>query len=352
MKKPLFVLGTRPEAIKLIPIIENMRSNGIPCAILNTRQHTDILDLVLQRNNIAPDFQLNIRDKYKDLGIVKADMLCEICNTVSHENISAVIVQGDTLSALVGAEYGFLNSIPVCHVEAGMRTYNTNNPYPEEAFRKMISAMSAVHFCPSASERKNLLDEHVTESDIFVTGNTFIDYRLRNAKPCGKPENKILITLHRRENIPYLKNILTQIARMALDTPQYCWTFPVHPNPALVKPITEILGGVLNITLCAPLGEDEFYDELLRSELIITDSGGVHEECLINCKKVLIVRACCERFTNFDFVEMVNPDGNELADKFYKLLHKRTSAVKSVDCYGNGDAANKIVQILNKRGLI
>lgn len=352
MKYPLFVLGTRPEAIKLIPVIKKLRAANIQCKILNTHQHFEILDSTLCRHGIIADYRLDVLNQYRNLGNAKADMLRAIGNVVSPENLSTVIVQGDTLSALVGAEYGFLNEIPVCHVEAGMRTYNAKNPYPEEVFRRMISAMSAVHFCPSEKERRNLLDEHIDNANVFVTGNTFIDYRLSNAKPNSKPSNKILITLHRRENIPYLKNILNQIAQMAYDMPQYCWKFPIHPNPKLIKPITDTLSDIPNVTLCAPMNEDEFYDELLKSELVITDSGGVHEECLINAKKVLIIRECCERVIDFDFVETVHPTSDNIAERFYALLNRSIDVTQNVDCYGIGNAADKIVQILTDRGLI
>jgi len=348
MNKILVVFGTRPEAIKLIPVMRELKRNNITYDLLNTNQHDAILDDLLSTEGIKPNYRLCICGQYKDLIDTKAAMLNQM-NTVLGKNIySAVIVQGDTLSALTGAEYGFMRQIPVYHVEAGMRTYDLSNPYPEESFRRMISVMTSLHFCPSEDEKRNLLAEGFSDNGIHVVGNTFVDYRTQNKPFVSTVKKQVLITLHRRENLPYLKKILGQISELAKDYPDYNWLFPVHPNPVITKLAQKYLGSIANVVLCEPLPSDEFYKQLLSSEIVISDSGGVQEECILNAKKLLIVREVSERKANFDFMELVSPT-EEFCCKFKSLLSRQTTHM-DVDYYGKGDAAQQIVQIILKEG--
>ena len=347
MKKILIVFGTRPEAIKLLPIIWQMRSKHIAYELLNTNQHAAILDKMLEEEKIIPEYRLSICGKYQHLVEIKSAILHQMNEILPINQFSHVIVQGDTLSAWTGAEYGFLHQLPVYHVEAGMRTYHPENPYPEESFRRMITIMSAKHFCPSSDEQANLLKEGVPEENIYIVGNTFADYRKRfNANI--EERRQILITLHRRENLPYLDSIAKQIAVLAEENPEYTWLFPVHPNPVITDTITKHLHQLKNIKLCTPLSPDEFYRELLASELIISDSGGVQEECIFNAKKILIIREVSERRTNFEFTEIIPPTEN-FKDKFYLLLNRRTKR-EIINYYGTGNAAEQIVKIILKEG--
>ena len=241
-----------------------------------------------------------------------------------------------------------MRQIPVYHVEAGMRTYDLSNPYPEESFRRMISVMTSLHFCPSEDERCNLLAEGFSDNSIHVVGNTFVDYRIQNKPYVSTIKKQVLITLHRRENIPYLEKILGQISELTNDYPDYNWLFPVHPNPVITKLAQKHLGSIANVVLCEPLPSDEFYKQLLASEIVISDSGGVQEECILNAKKLLIIREVSERKANFDFMELVSPT-EEIHFKFKSLLSRQTTHM-GVDYYGKGDTAQQIVQIILKEG--
>ena len=241
-----------------------------------------------------------------------------------------------------------MRQIPVYHVEAGMRTYDLSNPYPEESFRRMISVMASLHFCTSEDEKRNLLAEGFSNNSIHVVGNTFVDYRILNKPIVSAVKKQVLITLHRRENIPYLEKILGQISELAKDYPDHNWLFPVHPNPIITKLAQKHLGSIANVVLCEPLSADEFYKQLLSSEIVISDSGGVQEECILNAKKLLIVREISERKANFDFMELVSPT-EDFYFKFKSLLSRQTTHM-GVDYYGKGDAAQQIVQIILKEG--
>lgn len=349
MNKILVVFGTRPEAIKLIPVIRELQNQGVRYEVLNTNQHAEILDSLLSVEGIIPDYKLSICGQYDNLIETKAAMLKQLNIALGKNTYTSIIVQGDTLSALVGAEYGFLRQIPVYHVEAGMRTYNPSNPYPEECFRRMISVMATLHFCPSNEEKDNLIAEGVSSNNIYVVGNTFVDYRKRSNKRVVENKKQILITLHRRENIPHLDTLFMQIAEIAKATTDYKWLFPVHPNPIIERLAKKHLEGISNIVLSSPLSSDAFYQELLASELIVSDSGGVQEECILNAKKMLVVREVSERKTDFDFMEIVSPTEN-LKEHFYSLLNKE-STTRGADCYGTGNAAEQIVQIIVREGV-
>ncbi len=348
MKKILLIFGTRPEAIKLIPIIREFQKQNVEYDILNTNQHIEILEEVLSAENVRANYKLSICGKYTNIIDTKSAMLIQMREVLRDKEYSSIIVQGDTLSALVGAEYGFLRRIPIYHVEAGMRTYNLNSPYPEESFRRMISTMAAVHFCPSEEERKNLVNEGFLKEKIYTVGNTFVDYR-KNTKLNVVVKKQILITLHRRENIKYLDAMLKQIADLAKENNTYTWFFPIHPNPILIDLAEKHLGDISNVVLSKPLLSEDFYQELLASELVISDSGGVQEECILNSKKILIIRQVSERKSDFDFTELVPPN-EDIKERFYSLLNRKVIGGCN-DYYGIGDSAEKIVQIILKEGV-
>lgn len=344
MNKALILFGTRPEAMKLIPVIKELHKQGLQYEIINTNQHAEILDDLLCAEGIIPDYKLQICGYHCTLIEIKAAMLTQLCNVLCKHTYAFIIVQGDTLSALVGAEYGFLQKIPVYHVEAGMRTYDLCNPYPEECFRRMISTMATLHFCPSKDERDHLTSEKFPQNAVHVVGNTFADYRKHSSKSTVERKKQILITFHRRENIPHLDTLLMQIAELAEMTPDFRWLFPVHPNSIIEDLAEKYLAGVPNIWLSRPLLSDSFYQELLASALVISDSGGVQEECILNAKKMLVIRKASERRANFDFMKLVSPTEN-LKEHFFSLLNKK-AAIKGTDYYGTGNAAEQIVQII------
>ena len=348
MKPVLFILGTRPEAIKLLPLLWECQKKKLPFELLHTDQHRELLDSLLNFHSISPDYRLSLFGRFSDLSETKAAMLRQITHALSAEKFSSVIVQGDTLSALVGAEYGFLHGLPVVHIEAGMRTYQSDDPYPEEAFRRMIGALSHLHFCPSEDEAKNLLREGISMDRIFVVGNTFADYWRALPTPDATPKKQILITIHRRENLPFLNGIFEHLAEIATELREYEFLFPIHPNPTIVNSANACLGKIPNIRLLPPLAPDDFYRELLSSELVVTDSGGVQEECIFHAKKILVLRKVSERQTNFDFSRLIDPESPSFREAFFSLLSKRTTATHSA-YYGSGGAAREIAEILESR---
>lgn len=346
MKKILIILGTRPEAIKLSPIIKELNKNGIKFDILNTNQHEQLLEDFLAKNNICYRYKLSIFNKYVNLIETKANMLLQMQKQINVNEYDVIIVQGDTLSALVGAEFGFLNKISVYHVEAGMRTYDNTNPYPEETFRRAISLMATKHFCPSIKEKQYLLKEGIRAKDIYVTGNTFVDYRKQFKNNKIKEKQQILITIHRRENLKYIDEILNFIEICARENEKLDWIFPVHPNPSLLLKVNNKLSGIKNVKIIDPLSADVFYEELIASLLVITDSGGVQEECILKGKKVLVLREISERKIDYDFCMLESPKGD--LKSAYNALLKKSVHDKYDNFYGIGHAAKKIVNIIKK----
>jgi len=272
-------------------------------------------------------------------------MLSQMEDRLDADRFSALIVQGDTLSALCGAEYGFFHRIPVVHIEAGMRTYRKDNPYPEEIFRQTISRISRLHFCPSEDEAKNLAAEGVPTEHIFTVGNPFPDYWQALPQPDIAPKKQVLITLHRRENLPFLEKIFEAIAELARELCELEFLFPLHPNPTIVTQAKEQLTGISNLRLTGALPPEEFYRELHASEMVLTDSGGVQEECIFLGKKVLVVRKISERRTDFPFSQLVDPEEGDLRGEFLTLRQKKIPDTPC-DAYGRGGAAEKIVEVL------
>lgn len=343
MDKILVMFGTRPEALKLIPIIRELQRQKVGYETLHTGQHAEMLMPFLQSECIRPDHTLPPLDG-GDMAQCKASMLWQICRSIGNKHYAAILVQGDTLSTATGAEYGFLRAIPVAHMEAGMRTYERKDPYPEEVFRRTVSLMADLHFCPSEKERSHLIAEGVKEECVHVVGNSFVDYHMKSPIEAPPLKKQILVTLHRRENIPHLHDLLAKIAALAQKTSAYHWLFPVHPSPNILPLVQEHLSGLPNLTCCPPLPPDAFYRELLCSAMVISDSGGVQEECILNGKKMLVLRCVSERRTDLACIRLVPPD-TDLEKPFYTLLQSDPPKSGS-HCYGQGHAAEKIVQIL------
>lgn len=342
-KPLLFVLGTRPEGIKLLPLVWECQARVLPFELLHTAQHEALLDALLQANHQAPDYKLSAHPN--TLLEAKQSILSQMEASLPKNRYSAILVQGDTLSALCGAEYGFFRGIPVIHIEAGMRTYQNEHPYPEEVFRRMIAPMATLHFCPSEDEAKNLKNEGICEDSIFVTGNTFPDYWNTHSSPKSHPKKQILVTIHRRENLPYLEEIFDAIAKLAQRFCAYEWLFPLHPNPTLVECAARRLSGIPNLRLTNALPPEEFFRELCASETVLTDSGGVQEECIFLGKKVLVVRTVSERRTDFPFVRRVDPKSYAIEEAFSALFQTRLTETPC-SYYGVGGAAKAIAEIL------
>jgi len=375
--KILTIFGTRPEAIKLAPVIQEMRKHrkkyrSVVCV---TAQHRHMLDQVLDIFRIRPDHDLNIMKKDQDLFDLTARSLTEIKKVIRKVSPDLVLVQGDTTSAFIGSLAAFYSRIPVAHVEAGLRTHDKYRPFPEEINRKIISHIADVHFAPTRLAKANLLAEGINKRTVHVTGNTVIDALLmvheRQERPAvrrkwdryflerygfdpGSDTRKILITGHRRENFgEAFRNICRALKDIALSGNDVEIIYPVHLNPNVQKPVFNILKGVRNVFLIPPLEYEPFVYLMARSYMILTDSGGIQEEAPSLGKPVLVLREVTERPEAVDVgtVRLVGSDRARIVRETARLLHDRKAyreMSRRKNPYGSGDASKRIINIIEK----
>lgn len=305
-KKILVALGTRPEAIKLAPVIHELnRSDLLQPVVVATAQHRQLLDQVLHFFDIKPDYDLNLMKPNQDLFYTTAECLNRIKALLETLSPSLVIIQGDTTTAFTVALSAFYLKIPIAHVEAGLRTQNKYSPFPEEMNRRLISPLADLHFAPTEPSKENLIRENIDPSFIEVTGNTSIDaLHLGATKNCQPPrelkgqssDRLILLTLHRRENFGQpLIHILTAVRRFAVDYPDYQIVYPVHPNPNVREQALLFFSSLKNVHLLDPVDYSEMLYLIQNSQFILTDSGGIQEEAPTLGKPVLILRDNTER---------------------------------------------------------
>ena len=307
--KVLAVFGTRPEAIKLFPVIDALRADGIDCRVCVTAQHREMLDQVLTLARITPDHDLNLMQPNQTLDALTAALLTGIGIVLDQEKPDRVIVQGDTATAMVGALAAYYRKIPVSHVEAGLRSFNIHHPWPEEVNRRIVATMADQHFAPTKTAADALRREAVAEDTIFETGNTVIDALLATrARLDADPSlcagiNAVLapfagkriiaVTTHRRENFDAMTGVASAIAAIAARD-DVAIVFPVHPNPN-VRAAMGALVGHARIAMIDPLDYPDFVRLLARCYLVLTDSGGVQEEAPTFGKPVLVMRETTER---------------------------------------------------------
>jgi UDP-N-acetylglucosamine 2-epimerase (non-hydrolysing) len=374
MLKILTVCGTRPEAIKMAPVIKELEKNkdrfkSIVCV---TAQHRQMLDQVLDLFDIRPDHDLNIMKPDQDLFDVTCNVLQGVKPVLKKECPDIVLVHGDTTTTMAGALASYYSKITVGHVEAGLRTHNKFAPFPEEINRKITGALADIHFAPTETAKQNLLDEGVDEGAVFVTGNTVIDAlldvsgmiesrpelkrQLDNEFPMIDPEKKlILITGHRRENFGEgFENICSALAEIARANQSVELLYPVHWNPHVQEPVNRILGqgDLKNIHLIPPVDYLPFVYLMNRSYLIITDSGGVQEEAPSLGKPVLVMRETTERpeAVSAGTVKLVGTNRGRIVEEVMKLLNNVNEyQVMSMahNPYGDGKAAKRILVNLN-----
>ena len=310
MKKAIFIFGTRPEAIKMAPVIQEFKRSGkIEPIVAVTGQHREMLDQVLEFFGITPDYDLNLMTAGQSLCQLTGRAIRGLEEILDETKPDILLVQGDTTSAFAGAYVGFLKRIPVAHIEAGLRTGNRHEPFPEEINRQLVGNLADLHLCPTTLARDNLLAEGKS-AGIHVVGNTVIDALLEGLKILGEewtpavtelnamanPAGSVLITIHRRESFgDALRGILNAIKRLAEAHPQTSFVFPVHPNPNIRKPVFEFLGGISNLKLTDPLDYPHFIWAMSKARLILTDSGGVQEEAPTLGIPVLVARNVTER---------------------------------------------------------
>ncbi len=361
-RKIMCVIGTRPEAIKMAPVILALEKE--PWAnvrVLATAQHRHMLDQVNEFFGIDPDIDLNIMRPNQALTTLTARLLLELDDVLQAERPDAVLVQGDTTTVMTVALACFYHRIPIGHVEAGLRTWDMQNPFPEEANRVIAGKLARWHFAPTEGSRQNLLKEGVPDSEIIVTGNTVIDALLMTAAkdlelavPLDPTKRLVLVTSHRRENFgePF-RNICRALRSLAESNPTVQFLYPVHPNPNVKDVAYEFLARLPNFTLCEPLDYAPFIAAMKRAYLILTDSGGVQEEAPALGKPVLVLRDETERPEAVEqgVVKLVGPNYDRIVEEAQRLLDDETAykaMARGVSPYGDGHAAERIVKTLRE----
>ncbi|WP_022727032.1 non-hydrolyzing UDP-N-acetylglucosamine 2-epimerase [Fodinicurvata sediminis] len=378
MKKAvLFVLGTRPEAIKLAPVIRALKEQNladITVRVCSTGQHREMLAPVLELFDIRPDYDLDIMRKDQSPARSLARAIKALDVVLNEDRPDHVVVQGDTTSSLAGALAAFYNRIPVSHVEAGLRTGNLAAPFPEEGNRQIISRVTDLHFAPTAQNRRALIEEGVNAQRIHVTGNPVIDSLLQleqhwRRSPAVKldlardlqarlgqhPDHPfILVTGHRRENMGQgFRNLAQALNRIAVHHPKIPILFPWHPNPRVRADLSEELEIWPSIKLCSPLPYTDFVYTLSRASIVLTDSGGVQEEAPAFAKPVLVLRETTERQEAVEAgtVKLVGTRPETILAEVNKLLQQPDyyrSMAKAANPYGDGKAAVRIADIIQQ----
>jgi UDP-N-acetylglucosamine 2-epimerase (non-hydrolysing) len=375
IKKILIVFGTRPEAIKMAPLVKEFQkySNDFETKVCVTAQHREMLDQVLDLFEITPDYDLDIMKPGQDLYDVTSNVLLGMKSVLTDFMPDLVFVHGDTSTTFAASLAAFYQQIEVAHIEAGLRTGNIYSPWPEEANRQLTTQITAYHFAPTATSQANLLKENVNKENIKVTGNTVIDAlflalkKIKSNKQLEediinhletldyklKTDRKIiLVTGHRRENHGQgFINICTALKEIAVKNPTIDIVYPVHLNPNVQKPVQALLSDVENIYLIEPLQYEQFIYMMDRSYFIITDSGGVQEEAPSLGKPVLVMRDTTERPEALDAgtVKLVGTDTRLIITEAQALLDNKNTyqkMSKASNPYGDGNACEKVTHFI------
>ena len=367
MKTILVVLGTRPEAIKLAPVILSLKKAGTyQVLVCNTEQQKELSNQTLGFFGIQADFNLDVMRPNQTLAGVQARILSALSEIYAQNNIDATIVQGDTMTVFCGALVSFYNKVPVFHVEAGLRSYNLFEPFPEEAIRQMTSRITDLHFAPTRAAQKALLNEGISEDKIFITGNTVIDALSclsdsvmkkaeQNLKDKGiRLDNKlVLITVHRRENHgERLNQILGAIKQLTLKYPDHQFVLPVHPNPNVKEKVCKELSQLSNVILTEPMDYPELVYMMKSTKLVLTDSGGIQEEAPTFGNPVLVMRYKTERKEGVEagFAKLVGADIKKIIAESEAILSQTKTKTRKdgrKNPYGDGTAAIKIQEAIN-----
>ena len=361
MKKVMLVFGTRPEAIKMCPLVNELKTRkGIETIVCVTGQHRQMLDQVLEAFQVEPDYDLSIMKDRQTLFDVTTNILNRIKAVLEEVQPDVVLVHGDTSTTFVTALACFYLQIPVGHVEAGLRTYNIYSPYPEEFNRQAVSIISAYNFAPTELSKENLLREGKNPDTIYVTGNTAIDALKTTVREdythpdleWAKGSRLIMITAHRRENLGEpMKHMFRAIRRVCDEHPDIKAIYPIHMNPVVREIADSILGDDERIRIIEPLDVLDFHNFLSRSYLILTDSGGIQEEAPSLGKPVLVMRDTTERPEGIKAgtLKLVGTD-EEVIYQNFKLLLEDEEAYRAMSTasnpYGDGFACKRIADIL------
>lgn len=361
MKKIMLIFGTRPEAIKMCPLVAELKARGLSDVIVcTTGQHKELLCEVLDAFCVVPDYKLSIMQEGQSLSDITCRVVEEISKILLCEHPDIVLVHGDTTTAFAASLAAFYCGIAIGHVEAGLRTYNIYSPYPEEFNRRVISLLAKYHFAPTESAKNNLLRENCNEKNIFVTGNTGIDalrYTVRqdfSHELLSKAGDRriIMLTMHRRENIGVpMQNVFCALKRIVEEYSDVCVIYPVHPNPKVREIVLASLSGVERVFLCESLGVFDFHNFLARSYMIVTDSGGIQEEAPYFKKPVLVVRDTTERPEGVEAgtLRLVGTDFVSVYQNLKLLLDDKDvyyAMAQSKNPYGDGFASSRIADVV------
>ena len=327
----LITYGTRPEYIKVKPLMVEMDRQGVNYKTLFTGQHKDII-------NEKASFNLQMKEFCDN----RLDNIIQNCMNLPDEifdGITYVLVQGDTTSVVGLALSALHRKIKVIHLEAGLRTYDTENPYPEENNRRIVSTIARIHLCPTKQNANNLYSEGISQN-VFIVGNTVLDNLIDHKEKC-EYTNKILITMHRRENHDKIDLWFTEINELAKRYPELEFILPIHPNPNIQK----YKSLLTNITVIDPLAHDDLLELLVKTRLVVTDSGGIQEECSFFNKKCLVCRKVTERPESVGITSFLVEEPEHLKEIFKNHVENHVVDVESP--YGDGKSAVKICEILN-----
>lgn len=363
MKKVVLVFGTRPEAIKMCPLVNTLRdrSSEFETVVCVTGQHREMLDQVLKVFDVRPDYDLAIMKPGQTLFDITSDVLLKIKKVLEREKPDAVLVHGDTTTSFAAALAAFYLQIPVGHVEAGLRTRDLYSPWPEEFNRQAVDVISQWYFAPTETSRQNLLDESKPDSKIYVTGNTGIDaLRTTVRNDYRHPEldwvdgsRLILITAHRRENLGEpMRRMFRAIRRVMEEYPETKAIYPIHMNPQVRKAAHEELDGFDRLRIIDPLEVVDFHNFMARSYLILTDSGGIQEEAPSLGKPVLVMRDTTERPEGVEAgtLKLVGTEEETIYREFSRLLVDQGEYLamsRASNPYGDGHASEKIADVLS-----
>lgn len=369
MKKVMVVFGTRPEAIKMAPVVEGLRAaEGIQTIVVATAQHRQMLDQVLELFGIVPDEDLNVMKPGQNLADLTAKVLTGMAEVMEKHAPDLVLVHGDTSTTLAASLAAYYHRTPLGHVEAGLRTGNVYSPWPEEANRRLTAPLSTLHFAPTEESRRNLLGEGIGEASIHVTGNTVIDALLAVVGkietdpglasalalrfPFVSPDKRlVLVTGHRRENFGEGFEQICQALKEIASRGDVQVVYPVHLNPNVQGPVNRILAGVKGVHLIEPLDYLPFVYLMSRAHVIITDSGGVQEEAPSLGKPVLVMRDTTERpeAVQAGTVLLVGTDSRRIVQEANRLLDDEQAyeaMSRAHNPYGDGQAAARIVNVV------
>jgi UDP-N-acetylglucosamine 2-epimerase (non-hydrolysing) len=365
----LFVFGTRPEAIKLAPVIRALSAeDSLRVKVCVTGQHRQMLDQVLQFFGLRPDFDLNVMTANQSLPGLTAKVLDGVSDIVSRVKPAFVVVQGDTTTTFAGALSAFLNNVPVAHVEAGLRSFRLDAPFPEEANRVLTGRLSTLHFAPTASAAANL-DREGINANVHVVGNTVVDALISGLDIIrsggeGAYEQKfsaidfgresVLVTVHRRESYGEpLQRIISALRRLAEKEPEVQFVYPVHLNPNIRQPVMEALSGISNVMLIEPLAYDQFIWLMSKAILVITDSGGVQEEAPTLGLPVLVLRDVTERMEGVDggAAALIGSDEERIVSAALGEISRMRSLQGDREIhnpYGDGRASGRIARTMRE----